>query len=124
VACPVLANSAGTELWPEIRRRVLAGEISMRQACSEYRLNFRTARKIARHAESPPFRAPSPRPKPVLGPFLAIVRQIIDGDRHAPPKQRHTGRRIHPPGEGQVDFGATGVQLGVAAPRVEQPGGR
>jgi hypothetical protein len=29
------------ELWSEIRRRVLAGEISMRQACAEYQLNFR-----------------------------------------------------------------------------------
>jgi transposase len=76
-----------------------------------------------------------------LGPFLTIVRHIIDADRDTPPKQRHTARRInerlreehgylgcpsivrdavraykqsraevfvpllHPPGEGQVDFG-------------------
>jgi hypothetical protein len=33
-------------LWSEIRRRVLAGEFSLRQACSEYGLNFRTVRKI------------------------------------------------------------------------------
>ena len=36
------------ELWSEIRRRVLAGDISMRQACSAYHLNFRTVRKIVR----------------------------------------------------------------------------
>ena len=64
------------QLWSEIRRRVLAGEISLRQACSEYGLNFRTVRKIVRHAEPPPFRAPPPRRKPVLGPFLAVIQQI------------------------------------------------
>ena len=83
------------QLWSEIRRRVLAGEISLRQACSEYGLNFRTARRIVRHPEPPPFRAPPPRRKPVLGPFVAVIRQILDDDRHAPPKQRHTARRIY-----------------------------
>src|SRR5947209_9987943 len=133
------------ELWSEIRRRVLAGAISMRQACAEYHLNFRTVRKIVRHAEPPPLRASQSRAKPVLGPFLPVLRQIIDDDRHAPPKQRHTARRIyerlrdehgypgcpsivrdavraykqsqaevfvpllHPPGEGQVDFGRAEV---------------
>src|SRR2546423_553528 len=133
------------ELWSEIRRRVLAGAISMRQACAEYHLNFRTVRKIVRHAEPPPLRASQSRAKPVLGPFLPVLRQIIDDDRHAPPKQRHTARRIyerlrdehgypgcpsivrdavraykqsqaevfvpllHPPGEGQVDFGRAAV---------------
>jgi transposase len=83
------------ELWSEIRRRVLSGEISMRQASSEYRLNFRTIRKVVRHAEPPPLQAPPSRPKPVLGPFLPVLQQLIDDDRHAPPKQRHTARRIY-----------------------------
>jgi len=46
------------ELWSEIRRRVLTGELSLRQACSEYGLNFRTVRKIVHHSEPPPFHAP------------------------------------------------------------------
>src|SRR2546421_305100 len=54
------------ELWSEIRRRVLTGDISLRQACSEYHLNFRTVRKIVRHAEPPPFHSAAPRPKPAL----------------------------------------------------------
>ena len=65
------------ELWSEIRRRVVTGEISLRQACSEYGLNFRTVRKMVRHSEPPPFCAPPPRAKPVLGPFLAIVQQSL-----------------------------------------------
>jgi transposase len=83
------------ELWSEIRRRVVAGELSLRQACSQYGLNVRTVRKIVRHPEPPPFRAPQPRAKPVLGPFLPIIQQILDDDQHAPPKQRHTARRIY-----------------------------
>jgi transposase len=83
------------EIWSEIRRRVLAGELSMRQACSEYGLNFRTVRKIVRHPEPPPFRAAGPRARPVLGPYLPIIGQILEDDHHAPPKQRHTARRIY-----------------------------
>jgi transposase len=83
------------EIWTEIRRRVLTGELSMRQACSEYGLNFRTVRKIVRHPEPPPFRAAAPRARPVLGPYLPIIGQILEDDHHAPPKQRHTARRIY-----------------------------
>jgi transposase len=82
------------EIWSEIRRRVKAGELSMRQAAAEYGLNFRTVRKIVHHPEPPPFHAPQPRPQPVLGPFLPVIEQILDADLHAPPKQRHTARRI------------------------------
>src|SRR5205085_10527178 len=71
------------------------GELSMRQACSEYGLNFRTVRKIVRHSEPPPFHTPQPRAKPTLGPFLTLIQQFLDDDRHAPPKQRHTARRIY-----------------------------
>src|SRR5262249_41265184 len=41
------------------------------------------------------FRRPAPRVKPVLGPFLAALHQILDDDRLAPPKQRHTARRLY-----------------------------
>ena len=41
------------QLWAEIRRRVLAGELSMRQAAVDYELNFRTIQKIVHQAEPP-----------------------------------------------------------------------
>jgi transposase len=83
------------ELWSEIRRRVVTGELSMRQACSEYGLNFRTIRKIVDHTEPLLYRVAQPRAKPILGPFLPIIHQILDDDRHAPPKQRHSARRVY-----------------------------
>jgi transposase len=81
-------------IWSEIRRRILCGELSLRQASDEYHLNFRTVQKIARSAEPAPYSQTRPRAKPVLDRFLPIVHQILEKDRLAPPKQRHTARRI------------------------------
>jgi transposase len=83
------------QVWSEVRRRVLTGELSLRQAAAEYGINFRTVQKIVAQAEPAPFRQPTPRSKPILGPFLSIIHDILDADRHAPPKQRHTARRIY-----------------------------
>src|SRR5262245_17456150 len=82
------------EKWSEIRRRVLTGELSIRQACSEYGHNFRTIRKAVQHPEPLPYHSAQPRAKPVLGPFLGVIEQILASDQHAPAKQRHTARRI------------------------------
>jgi transposase len=83
------------EKWTEIRCRVLSGELSMRQACSQYGVNFRTVQKIVAHAEPPPYRTRQPRERPTLGRFLPLIEQILEQDRDAPPKQRHTARRIY-----------------------------
>jgi transposase len=82
------------EQWAEIRRRVLTGQISKRQACLEYDLHWQTLKKILSSEEPPGFRLKSPRAKPKLGPFLPIVHQILEADRTAPKKQRHTATRI------------------------------
>jgi transposase len=82
------------EKWAEIRRRVLTGEISKRQACREHHLHWQTLRKILAGEEPPAFRQPAPRAKPKLGPFLPIIHAILEADRQAPKKQRHTAKRI------------------------------
>jgi len=82
------------EIWAEVRRRVLAGEISKREACREYRLHWDTLTKILTHEEPPGYRQQQPRAKPTLGPFLPVIHQILEADRSAPKKQRHTARRI------------------------------
>jgi transposase len=82
------------EQWAEIRRRVLTGEISKREACREYELHWQTLHKILSDAEPPGFRSTIPRAKPRLGPFLPIIHQILEADRQAPKKQRHTAKRI------------------------------
>jgi transposase len=82
------------ETWAEVRRRVLAGEISKREARRVYRLHWDTLTKILTHEEPPGYRRRQPRSKSTLGPFLPIIRSILESDRHAPKKQRHTARRI------------------------------
>jgi transposase len=82
------------EQWAEIRRRVLTGELSKREACREYGLHWQTLKKILAADEPPPFRPKVPRAKPRLGPFLPVIHQILEADRQAPKKQRHTAERI------------------------------
>ena len=83
------------ELWTEVRRRVLTGELSKRAACQQYDLHWRTLDKILKHSEPPGYRRRSPRPRPKLAPFLPVIFEILETDRTAPPKQRHTAQRIY-----------------------------
>jgi DNA replication protein DnaC len=82
------------ELWSEVRRRVLTGELSKRQACQKYQLHWDTLAKILRHEEPPGYRKKQARPKPVLGPFVGLIHEILEADKTAPKKQRHTAKRI------------------------------
>ena len=82
------------ELWSEVRRRVLTGELSKRQARKEYGLHWDTLQKILQHEEPPGYRKKQPRGKPVLGSFVALIHEILEADKQAPKKQRHTAKLI------------------------------
>ena len=82
------------EKWVEIRRRVLSKEISKRQACRDYNVPWRTLQRILEHVEPPGYQLKQPRPKRKLDPFLRIIHEILERDRQAPRKQRHTAQRI------------------------------
>jgi len=80
--------------WTEVRRRVLTGELSKRAACREYGLSWHTLVKMLTHEEPPGYRLQQPRQKPTLEPFLPILHEILEADKKAPKKQRHTATRI------------------------------
>jgi len=82
------------ELWSEIRRRVLTGELTKRAACREYELHWETLEKILAHVEPPGYRRTKPRHKTKIEPFLPIIHELLESDRKAPKKQRHTAKRI------------------------------
>jgi hypothetical protein len=42
----------------------------------------------------PPARKPVERERPVMGPLIAFIDAILEADRTAPRKQRHTAHRI------------------------------
>jgi len=80
--------------WTEIRRKVLVEGVSKRSIRRDYKIGSEALDKILAHPEPPGYQRAHPRPKPVLGPFLGVIDEILEADKAAPPKQRHTGRRI------------------------------
>jgi len=82
------------ERWNEIRQKALVDNVSKRELRRQYRLGAETLEKILSHSEPPGYRTRYPRNKTKIGPFLAIIDQILADDVTAPPKQRHTSRRI------------------------------
>ena len=82
------------KMWTEIRRKVLVEGLSKRQVKAEYRIHTKTLEKILAHPQPPGYRMSKPRPKPVIGPFLGRIEEIIRQDKDVPKKQRHTSKRI------------------------------
>jgi transposase len=82
------------ENWAEIRRRVLVDGQSKRSACREFDIHWDTLQKILHHSEPPGYRRAAARPKPKLEPFLPVIHQVLEADKKAPEKQRHTALRI------------------------------
>ena len=58
---------ANMELWREVRRRVLTGELTKRAARKIYNLHWDTLTKILENEEPPGYRKQKEREKPVLG---------------------------------------------------------
>jgi transposase len=108
------------ETWAEIRRRVLVGGLSKRGACREYDIHWDTLKKILENPEPPGYRRKAPRPKPKLEAFLPVVHQILEDDKKAPKKQRHTARRIFERLRDEHGYtgGLTVVKEAVAASRL------
>ena len=82
------------ENWAEIRRRVLAEGQSKRSVCREFDIHWDTLQKILVHAGPPGYRRTAPRPRPKIDPLLPVIHQILDDDKKAPRKQRHTAKRV------------------------------
>src|SRR5271169_5823770 len=80
--------------WTEIRRKVLVEGASKRSIHRDYGIGHQTLAKILANAEPPGYQMSSARRKPVLGQFLSVIDEILAADREAPPKQRHTAKRI------------------------------
>jgi transposase len=82
------------EQWNEIRQRVLVDGASKRSILRETGMHWTTLEKILATPEPPGYQLKQPRPKRVIGPYVDLLKQILLDDRQAPPKQRHTAKRI------------------------------
>jgi hypothetical protein len=80
--------------WNDIRQRVLVQGESKRQILRETGMHWTTLEKILTHSSPPGYRASGPRHRPKLGPHVDWIEKILDQDKSAPRKQRHTAKRI------------------------------
>ena len=80
--------------WTEIRRKVLVEKASKRSIQRDYGIGHQALAKILAKPEPPGYQMSQARRKPVLGPYLAVIDEILAADKSAPVKQRHTAKRI------------------------------
>jgi transposase len=76
-------------------RRAHRDGMSIRQIARQFGHSRRTVRHALTHADPHPEPLTRNRPAPKLGPFQALIDQILVEDRTAPPKQRHTAAQIY-----------------------------
>ena len=82
------------EMWTQVRRSVLTDKMSKRKACKKYKIHWDTLEKILAAPEPPKKRRRTERKKPVLGSYLPVIHGILEADKDASKKQRHTAKRI------------------------------
>ena len=82
------------EVYAAVRRFVFVEGHSRREAARVFGLSRETVLKMCRFSLPPGYTRTAPVAKPKLGALLPVIDAILDGDRAAPVKQRHTAKRI------------------------------
>ena len=82
------------ESYAAVRRFVFVEGHSRREAARVFGLNRETVAKMCRFSLPPGYTRTKPVEKPKLGPLLPVIDAILEADRTAPVKQRHTAKRI------------------------------
>jgi len=83
------------ELYARVRHACHVEGLSQREAARRFGIDPKTVAKMLRHAVPPGYRRTKPPLRPKLDAFTAAIDAILEADRTAPPKQRHTAKRIH-----------------------------
>ena len=82
------------ELYRRVRLACHRDGVSQREAASRFGISRVTVKKILAHSVPPGYRRSEPPKRPKLDPFTSIIDSILEDDRTAPKKQRHTAKRI------------------------------
>ena len=75
-------------------RRARRDRMSIREIARRFGHSRKTVRHALQHAEPHPKPLTRNRAAPRLGPFHAVIDQILVDDETAPPKQRHTAAQV------------------------------
>ena len=82
------------ELFEQLRREYEFGVGTIKGVARKFGVHRRLVRQAVNSA-LPPVRTYRQRSKPVLGAVEGFIDGILEADRQAPRKQRHTARRIY-----------------------------
>ena len=82
------------EVYAAVRHFVFMQGKSRREAARVFGLSRETVLKMCRFSMPPGYTRTKPAEKPKLGPHVAVIDAILEADRTAPAKQRHTAKRI------------------------------
>jgi transposase len=75
-------------------RRARRDGMSIRKIARTFHHTRRKIRQVLSESEPRSYTRTNDRPAPVLGPFHAVIDQILTDDEAAPPKQRHTAAQV------------------------------
>jgi transposase len=82
------------ETYAAVRRFIFIEGKSRRDAARFFGLSRDTIAKMCRYSAPPGYVRSKAPEKPKLGPLVPVIDAILESDKTAPPKQRHTAKRI------------------------------
>ena len=82
------------DMYSRVRKACLVEGMSIREASRVFGLHRDTVRKMLSHPVPPGYRRKRPPRRPKLEPYTGAIDGILEDDRSAPKKQRHTAKRI------------------------------
>jgi len=82
------------EQWTDVRRAVLVEGISKREACRRFGLHWDTLQRILEHSVPPGYQRIAQVDRPVIGPWLGRLGELLQERSEQPRKQRYTVKRM------------------------------
>ena len=82
------------EIYAAVRKFVFIEGHSRREAARVFGLSRDTIAKMCRYSAPPGYVRTKAPERPKLGPLVPVIDAILEADKTAPPKQRHTAKRI------------------------------